>query len=247
MKTINPGVLFMVGLAALGSPCARAQVQPPPRLINVSGSADIKVAPDEVNLSVGVVTHNESLDLARKENDESVSRALAFLAQNGVKAKDIKTDYISIEPVYLRASRGDALPAMKPAYYNVRKGIGIRVADVHGFDALYSGLIDSGVNEVTGVEFRTTELRKYKDQARATAIRAAKDKAEAMAAELGVKVGKPWSINVNDWSGFGYRMGANSSQNLAQAAAGVAGDEGPSFSAGEISVTANVSVSFLIE
>jgi hypothetical protein len=233
MKTINPRILTAMGLAALGSLCARAQVQPPPRLINVSGSAEIKVAPDEVDLSVGVVTRNESLDIARKENDERVSRTLAFLAQNGVKAKDIKTDYISIEPVYLRGSRGDALPAMNPAYYNVRKGIGIRV--------------DSGVDEVTGVDFRTTELRKSKDQARAMAIRAAKDKAEAMAAELGVKVGKPWSINVNDWSGFGYRVGANASQNLAQAAAGVAGDEGPSFSAGEISVTANVSVSFLIE
>jgi uncharacterized protein YggE len=246
MKPMNPRLLAAMALASLGPLCARADVQQSQRLINVSGSAEIKVVPDEVNLSVAVETHNESLDLARQDNDERVAKAIAFLTQNGVNAKDIRTDYISIEPVYVRASRGEALPPMKAGYYNVRKGIGVRVTDVRGFDALYAGLVDSGVNVVSGVDFRTSELRKYKDQARSMAIRAARDKAEAMAAELGVKVGRPWSINVNDWSGIGYRVAANS-QAFAQAAASAGGDEGPSFSAGEISVTANVSVSFLIE
>jgi uncharacterized protein YggE len=243
---MNPRILAALALAALVPLCARAQAQQTQRLINVSGSAEIKVVPDEVYLSVAVESRGESLDEARQDNDERVAKAIAFLSQSGVQAKDIKTDYVSIEPVYSRASKGESLPPMKPGYYNVRKGIGIRVTDVHGFDALYAGLIDAGVNIVTGVDFRTTELRKYKDQARSMAIRSAREKAEAMAAELGVKAGQPWSISVNDWSGIGYRAMANA-QNMAQAAAGAAGDEGPSFSAGEISVTANVSVSFLIE
>ena len=256
---MNPRILSAIGLAALASLSARAQLQQPQRLINVAGSAEVKVAPDEVDMNVGVETHNENLDLARQENDERVARTLAFLAQIGVKAKDIRTDYISIEPIYFR-SRNEALPSMKPSYYNVRKGIGIKITDVRNFDTIYAGLINSGVNVVSGVDFRTSELRKYKDQARSMAIRAAKEKAEAMAAELGARVGKPWSINVNDWSGwtgwaqgtwgaFGYRGGAgqNAAQNVSQNVNGGANEEGPSFSVGEISVSATVNVSFLIE
>ena len=252
---MNPRILSVIGMVALASPSARAQLQPPQRLINVAGSAEVKVAPDEVDLNVGVETRNESLDLARQENDARVAKTLAFLTQNGVKEKEIKTDYISIEPKYLQG-RSNTLPPMEPSYYNVRKGIGIRITDVRNFDTIYAGLINSGVNVVSGVDFRTSELRKYKDQARAMAVRAAKEKAEAMAAELGAKVGKPWSINVNDWSGwtgwtagawggFGYRAGAN--QNVSQNANGGSNEEGPSFSVGEISVSATVNVSFAID
>jgi uncharacterized protein YggE len=259
MIFMHPRILYAIVLVALASLSARAQLQQPQRLINVGGSAEVKVAPDEVDLNVGIETHNENLDLARQENDERVAKTLTFLAQNGVKAKDIKTDYISIEPIYSR-SRGDTLPPMKPSYYDVRKGIGIRITDIRNFDTIYAGLINSGVNAVRGVDFRTSELRKYKDQARTMAIRAAKEKAEAMASELGARVGKPWSINVNDWSGwtgstpgiwgaFGYRGGAgqNGAQNASQNMNGGSNEEGPSFSGGEISVSATVNVSFLIE
>jgi hypothetical protein len=259
MSIMKPRILSAIGLMSLASISARAQLQQPPRLINVAGSSEVKVVPDEVDLNVSVETHNESLDSARQENDERVSKTLTFLTQNGVKAKDVKTDYVSIEPIYIRGS-GSALPPMKPTYYDVRKGIGIRITDVSSFDTILAGLINSGVNAVHGIDFRTSELRKYKDQARALAIRAAKEKAQAMAAELGVNVGKPWSINVNDWSSwtgrpqgiwgaYGYRGAAsqNAAQNVAQNAGEGSDERNPSFAVGEISVSATVNVSFLIE
>jgi len=124
-----------------------------------------------------------------------------------------------------------------------------------------TGLITNGVNNVQGIDFRTTELRKYRDQARALAIRAAREKAEAMVGDLGVKVGKPISITVNDaggwisWGGGGYRGGGfntfngfqNVAQNVSQNAGGGTGADGATFAAGQISVSASVNVSFLIQ
>ncbi len=248
---------LLIGWVMLPLLAITAQAQ-----INVSGSAEIKVAPDEVDVSVSVETRDENLDTARRQNDERTARVLDFLKRSGVKDKDVQTDFLSIEPVYDPNRPVPSIPVVtqtKPEFYRVSKGLGIRLTAVGNFDGLLAGLITNGVNNVQGIDFRTTELRKYKDQARAMAIRAAKEKAEAMAAELGVKVGKPSNITVNDsggWTrwpgergvygggGFG---GFNAAQNVAENNGAVAGENGPSFAAGQISISASVTVSFLIQ
>jgi uncharacterized protein YggE len=270
---MNTRILLVIGLLTLPLVSAKAQWvsdrQPPQ--INVSGSAEVKVAPDEVDLNVGVETRDEHLETAKQKNDEHVSAALEFLNRNGVKGKDVQTDYITIEPIYdpntsIDSRTGLPLPGYdrnvgftKSVHYLVRKSIGIKLTNVGGFDMILTGLVTNGVNFVQGIQFRTSELRKYKDQARAMAIKAAKEKADAMASELGVKVGKPYSINVNDWGGWsswsqgawgyggGGGGGANAYQNVSQNAGGESGENGTTFAVGQISISANVNVSFLIQ
>jgi uncharacterized protein YggE len=256
---MNQRILLLIGLTTLPLLSAKAQWQQPPAQIDVSGSAEIKVAPDEVDLSVSVESRDASLDLAKLQNDQGVAKTLDFLKHNGVKDKDVQTDYVSVEPVYDPRDRNDYATQTKPLFYRVSKGIGIKLTDVSSFDGVLTGLIANGVNNVQGIDFRTSDLRKYKDQARAMAIRAAKEKADAMASELGVKVGKPYNISVNDaggwnnwspnrWSGGSFGGGGGGGfQNATQNAAGAAGENGPTFAAGQISVSASVNVSFLIQ
>lgn len=68
--------------------------------ITVSGSAEIKVAPDEIYLCVGVETRDASLSSAKSENDKNVSKAIKFLKQRGIKEKDIQTDFLKVQPHY---------------------------------------------------------------------------------------------------------------------------------------------------
>jgi hypothetical protein len=77
----------------------------------------------------------------------------------------------------------------------VRKTLIITLNDITKFDDVLSGALLAGANYVHGIEFRTTELRKYRDQARAMAIKAAREKADALAAELGLEVTKALSIS----------------------------------------------------
>src|SRR5207248_3032718 len=107
-----------------------------------------------------------------------------------------------------------------------------------------------------GVQFRTSELRKYRDQARSMAIKAAREKADALARDLGQKVGKAITINEeqsNYWAyynAWGYQNGyQNMSQNVMQNAGGgsasaTSGDT--TVAPGQISVTARVSVTFAL-
>ena len=248
--------LLTLAVALLPFTSAISQVLTPPPQINVSGSAEVKVAPDEIRLSVGVETRDENLDVARQQNDERISSALAFLKGSGMKDKDVQTDFISVEPDYNYSTSH-----IKPVAYIVRKSIEIRLTTITNFEGIVTGLLTNGVNYVHGIEFRTTQLRKYRDQARAMAIKASKEKADAMASELGVKRGKVYNINVNDWSGgwggygggsrWGAQWGASGQfQNRVQNLGDFAGSPdtaGETFSVGQISVSATVNVSFLIE
>lgn len=240
---------FIIALLTLPLMPAIGQMPTPPPLISVSGSAEVKVAPDEINLRVGVETRNEDLAEARRDNDERISRSLAFLKSSGLEDKDVQTDFINMEPIY-----ENSFPRTKTTSYVVRKSIEIKLTKIDYFESILTGLLTNGVNTVQGIEFRTSELRKHRDEARALAIQAAREKADAMASELGVKRGKVYSINVNDsggwWgSGNGYwsgSFGGGMYQNAVQDAGG-AYDESRTLSVGQISVSATVNVSFLIE
>src|SRR5258708_1757686 len=97
-RAINARFLFAIGIIAIPLPPAAAQAPPEPPQINVSGSAEVKVAPDEIDLDVGVETRHETLAEAKRQNDERVSSALKFLKRIGIEDKDVQTDFVGIEP-----------------------------------------------------------------------------------------------------------------------------------------------------
>jgi len=55
-------------------------------------------------------------------------------------------------------------------------------------------VINAGINRIEGVDFRTTQIRAHKDRARQMAIKAAQEKAIALAREIGQTIGKAYSI-----------------------------------------------------
>jgi len=249
MKTF---LLVAVTLTALALQSATAQSNPEPPQISVSGSADVRVPPDEIYVNAGVETRHESLAVAKRENDERISGALEFLKRSGVEDKNIQTDFVGIEPSY----DNNNVSRTKPVVYIVQKNIGIKLKKIGNFESVLTGLLTNGVNYVRGIDFRTSELRKHRDAARAMAVHAAREKADALAGELGVKRGKVYRITEYsgggswNWSGgwrYGYGAYQNVSQVASQAAGGTPEETEGTFSIGQISVSATVNVSFLIE
>lgn len=220
-----------------------------PRLITVSGEAEIKVIPDEVVLTLGVETSDKQLRLAKSFNNDRVAKVMAAAEKLGVTAKEMQTDRISIEPRYR-----DSYEQRDFVGYFVRQTIVITLKDLSRFEDLLTDVLDAGANYVHGIQFRTTELRKHKDEARALAIRAAREKAIAMAAELDEKIGEPYAISEEQsgwWSGYGAWWGSASSfgmtQNVVQNAGGESVITEGTLAPGQISITARVTVSFALE
>jgi hypothetical protein len=95
-------------------------------------------------------------------------------------------------------------------------------------------------------------LRKYRDQARELAMKAAQEKAQALASTAGAEAGCVLNINENSWSYYnGWWFGRSQNQwtqNVVQnaapgAGAGSSAGEEP-ISLGQISVRAEISATF---
>jgi hypothetical protein len=208
------------------------------------------VVPDEVILTLGVETWDKDLDTARRRNDQIVGKVLALAGEHGIAPQHLQTDYVGIEPRYRNGYYEDR----DFIGYFVHKTVAITVRDLGQFEDLLAEALDAGVNYVHGIQFRTTDLRTYRDEARSLAIQAAREKAEAMAHELGQEIGGPhrieevqsgWGSAYNAW--WGSRWGSGMSQNVVQEiAAGSVLTEG-SLAPGQINVTAKVAVSFVLQ
>lgn len=216
------------------------------RTISVTGNAEVRVVPDQVIITLGIETFDKDLATAKQQNDKIIRKAFDVIKEMKIEDKDVQTDFITIEPRYDNYYDKRLLLG-----YDVRKTIAITLRDVSKFDALLSSMIESGVNYVQGVDFRTTELRKHRDEARALALKAAEEKAIAMAGELDQEIGEPITINEeysNWWSGYsswwGYGMGNSQTQNVVQNSQGVQPDSENAVALGLISVNASVSVQF---
>jgi hypothetical protein len=208
-----------------------------------TGEAVVLVKPDEVLINLGVETANADLEKAKRMNDDAAAKLLKAIKSLGVEDKHIQADHMEIE---IRYRDNDRLAVEG---YVARRAYSITLKKTDLFEKLIETGIKNGANRLLGFEYRTTELRKYRDQARKMAIRAAREKAEALAAELDCKVGRPASIQEGGGS-YGYggsRWGWNSfgamSQNSVQSVSS-GGEEGETLPLGQIAVRAQVSVSF---
>jgi uncharacterized protein YggE len=142
--------------------------------------------------------------------------------------------------------------------------------DVNKTSEAIAAAFQAGANQVVNVEFYTSELRKYRDQAREMAITAAREKASALAQGSGTDVGCVLTINENSWSYFNgwrgwswwYGYGAGNNQNLwtqnavqnAAPSSGTGNSGGESSSsgdspvnAGQISIQAQVDATFALK
>jgi len=222
--------------------------------LRVSGDADVKVVPDRVNLMVGVENRNKDLNAVTSQNDATVREVIAAVRKLGVDASDIQTDFVHVDLTYDK----DAPTVI--AYYSTTKAIQIVLKDVSKFEALLNAILQAGANHVYGIDFATSELRKYRDEARALAAKAAIEKAHDIAATAGLRVSdKPLYITTYSYGGgssYGYCCGGRfyPSYNNNMAVQNVVQEEGGGSSAaagtvalGKINVTATVEMTFRIE
>jgi hypothetical protein len=238
------------GVPASAAPAVQAAATgcDPERSVQVTGSATINVAPDRALVRLGVQSRAATIDAVESANTATIQKVIRALTALGVEPKDISTDIYVVEPVY---EDYDSLTARG---YRISNEVAVTVRDVDGTSALVSAALKAGANTVNNVEFYTSELRKYRDQARDLAVTAAKEKAQALAAAAGAETGCVISITENSWASYsGWWYGRSQSawsQNVVQNVAspegsGSAGEE--PISLGMIAVRAEVSATYSLQ
>ncbi len=213
-------------------------------IINVSGDAEVWVAPDEIIIYAGMAEYSSNLDSAVSVVDITTNRVLKLTKDYKIKSRHVVTDHISITPKY--DNNGQYLVG-----YHVRKSITITLKDINAFDSFMQDLVKAGCNVIHDVQFKTLELKKYREQVRAMAIKAAKEKAEKLTSEIGQTIGKAIQIDEGNYfyGYWGYNRFWNnhrmaSSQNAYQSTDYNAPTPEGSVAVGQIRVFASINVVF---
>jgi len=225
---------------------SNAQVFHDKATLEVNGDAEVKVVPDRASIQFGVETRNASLDAATAGTDTAVKKVIAAFRAMGVDESDIQTDFIRVEIAYADQGRSTAID-----HYSAIKGVQVTLKDVSRFDQLVQTGLKSGANRIDSINFSTSELRKYRDQARAMAVKAAMEKAHDVAKAGEFRIAeKPLTVNASNssvfWPVFGRYNYAWGAQNAVQNV-GSAVDSGDSVALGKISVSASVTMIFEIQ
>ncbi|NLD50821.1 MAG: SIMPL domain-containing protein [Clostridiaceae bacterium] len=249
--TTQPGIAKPVSL----------DTEPEQSIISVSGSADVMVVPDEAVITLGIDTRDKDISKAKAQNDERVNKIMELAKRLNIESKHIKVDYINIKP-------GDI--SAKPEYnysydevstenrgYVVRKSIVVTLKDLTKFEEFLTEVVKNGAEYVQSVQFKTSELRKHKDKARELAVKAAREKADAMTSVLGQKAGKAVSIREEQeyyWSWYdswysGWYGGSaiNASNYVQNVVSSVEPQNSEGIEPGQIRVNARVSVDFILQ
>jgi len=210
-----------------------------PRMISVTGTAEIKVPPDEIQLTVGIDSHDKDLVVAKVSNDQRMKKLMALAHEAGVEAKNIQTSALTMGPEY----SDDKIP--KLLGYRVSQTLAITLTDVSKYEGLLTGFLKGGVNRVDGIDFLVADPRKYREDARLKAVRAAREKANKIAAELGQSLGKPWEVTEEVEPESTNYLSANFQQR--SRFGGMSEQETSTVAGGEVTIRSTVRVSFQLE
>lgn len=233
-------------------------------VITVTGTAEVYAVPDIVIFSLKATNLDKDLLTAKRQNDETVGKVLELTKKYSIMPQDVKTDFISVDKKYeyvrdknnkLFDEDGDEVGRKVFSGYQISKTIIIKLKDITKFEEFFSDVLRSGITEIKNVKFETSKLRELKDEARELAMKAAQEKATAMAGAIGQSIGKATSINEgnrnSNYTISETRIDSNISREVIDSLPpGTSFGEllsGEAFSPGAIKIETTVTVSFLLK
>jgi len=225
-------VILIFALIFLANSYAQEQKQVP--MINVSGEGKVKVAPDQATISISIETKGIKAVDVKQDNDKKMDAILKFVKKSNIATEDFQTQRISLNPNYDYEK--------KKYSYIATQTLQILLKDLSKYDALMEGLVNEGINRIDNVEFKSSKIFQLQSDARKLAMKDAKSKAEDFVSVLNQKVGKAILISDNSQIYIPQpRMYAMKATFDAESA------PRETLAIGEIEITANVSVSFVLD
>jgi uncharacterized protein YggE len=176
--------------ATLPGRTVAAQAAAPGARITVTGTGTVSGSPDQLMLYMGVQANGSSVSAALQRANRAVSAVTRALARTGVRASDIQTSGLSIQPDYTGSST-------VPAGYGVSESIDVTLRTLAAAGAQISDAVRAGGNatQVDGVSLNLNDTSSLLATARAKAAADARAKAAQYARALGLSLGPVVSVS----------------------------------------------------
>lgn len=192
-------LILVVGMIALGvlSILRDKIVNGEKNYINVSAEGEVFAKPDIAQITFGVETEvkKEAVE-AVEEGTLKMNDIVTKLKDLGMMEKDIKNTQYSLNPVYSydRDSGQRNLDG-----YQLNQQVTLKIRDLDKIGEVIKTSANLGANQIGSVNFTIDDTDELKSEARQQAILKAKEKAEAIARETGMKLGDIVNVYENNY------------------------------------------------
>jgi uncharacterized protein YggE len=168
-------------------------------VVTVRGEAELKVAADQANFELAVVTEATTPDAALAENSRKIEAVLKVLRESGLTDSEIQTGHLVVNPKWSQRPR-QATPdwEAKIVGYSVSNQLRIKTGEIAKVGRYIEQAVKAGANEVNGLYFDLADPRRYRQEAISQATRLARQDAEILATAAGAKLGRIVSLTLDD-------------------------------------------------
>lgn len=256
------GALFLIILSILAVVSAvvltRSQHSYNENTISVTGNAEVSATPDIARFSFTVSEVSDTPEQAQEIISEKVSNILTGIEDIGVEEQDITTNTYTINPKYewVRVENNQEISPDGVAYfpgrdqrqvligYDVRQSVSVTLRSLDSAGDLLSLFAREEVENLYGPNFEIEHPDALEEEAREEAIAEAKEKAQRLAGNLGVKLGDVISFNEGS-DGF-FPVYARDEMEMS-AVSGAKSSYAPEIPAGENTINSRVTITYTIK
>ncbi|MGW6968432.1 SIMPL domain-containing protein [Streptomyces zaomyceticus] len=169
---------------------ARAEA---PATVTVTGDGRAAAAPDLAILSVGVEASRKTAKEAMAAQNTAAEALLAVLHEQGITERDIRTDSLSLSPVYTQNAAGES----KVTGYQAGQSFSAKVRDIDRTGQVIGAVNDATgeAGRINGVVFDVADPSALRVKAREAAYQDAYDKAAQHARLSGHVLGRLVSLS----------------------------------------------------
>lgn len=231
-------VLLVASIQPLSAKNGNGQREVPK--LSLSAEASIKKPADQLRMNIGVVTIGNTAEEALSENSIRMEAVIKGLKDAGLTKGDYETGQFSITPTYTPYPKNPP-PDWRASIngYEVRNTLLIHTAAIDSAGKLIDVANQAGANTIDNIHFAISDPRLYSDEAVSTAIAYAVHDAEVIAREANVKLVQILSINTD------HNIAVPQPHNL-YAAKAMMSEYAPPIEAGDVALTARVSLTYEI-
>ena len=231
-------VLALALALPMGAASAAETTAPTPAPITLGGTGTAYVAPDTAEITVGVVTEEADAARTHAENAAQTARVHNAVRALGVADRDIQTVHYDFSQRYdMRdGSRSEVIG------YTAQNSVVITVRSLNNVGKIIDAALANGANRIDSLNFTASDTSAAKNEALTDAVRGAKEKAQAVASALGVRLVRIANVYADTQAD----MPRNENYMPMMMAKGASAAATP-IAPGELSVAATVNVTYVVE
>ncbi len=192
---INRIALVLIVSTFLALPVqGQSATEKEPSILTVTGRGEVRIAPDEATVQLGVARQRDTAQEAQGEVNEVAQEILNAVIQLGVEAEHIQTYELRLSPGYTSRRPGSS-DEPRVVAYRASNMVSVRLENLSLVGLVIDAAMQAGGNQLQGVHFALRNDLSAREQALKEAVKEASQKAKVISEALDVKIIEVIEVN----------------------------------------------------